>query len=240
MADEPVINPETTPNNHLSAEETEAKASVETEVFTSKERVQATEIKPPNTKSRISYSLFSRETRSGRFFRNLLRAAALVIILVGVGFFLTYFLMYRPQKLAYDALQTRASEAEIDLQRAQSDLSAAQAAVSSAQTGEQAAKDRLLTEQTRVQLLRAVVLLENAQTAIAAKDKTAAQKSLSEAEQALQKSQARLNQIDSKSASNLQALFTLVRNGLDRDLKIAGEDLERLIAELARLDTQLK
>jgi hypothetical protein len=225
MADEPGMVPEN---------EVQDQPQVETS------RAQATEIKPPGARRRLSYSLFSRETRSGRFFRGLLRWLVVTVLLLAAGFFLAFYLLYRPAELSLNQVRARATESAVDLQRAQQELEDARSGLTSAQEGQQAAQDQLGLEQARVQILRAVVSLRTAQTAAVSDDPTTAEEHIAQAQETLQQSQARLDRIDPDASSNIQALFTLVRNGLDRDPEVAGQDLERLIVELERLESELE
>jgi hypothetical protein len=48
-----------------------------------------------------------------------------------------------------------------------------------------------------------------------------------------------LSKRDPKQADTLQALFTLTKNDLDRDLKLAGQDLDRLQSELERAEANV-
>lgn len=203
-------------------------------------RTQATEIKRPGAGRRISYSLSSRESRAGRFFRGLLRWLLILAVLLGVGFFLGYYFFFMPAQQSLNQLSVRATESAVDLQRAQKELEEAQAGLTSAQKSEKTAQDQLGLELTRVQVLRAVVSLRAAQTAVATEDAAAAEEHVASAQETVQQSQASLDRIDSDASSNIQALFTLVRNGLDSNPEVASQDLERLIAELERLESALK
>lgn len=237
MADEPSLTPES--EREEPAEPEVVEEVIPEEPVSVHSRPQATEIKPPSATRRFGYNLFSRDTRSGRFFRGLLRAIALLIILAGGALLAGYLLFYQPLEDSMNQVSASATETAVDLQRSQKELEDTQASLRRAQQSEDEAVDRLEIEQARVQLLRAVASLRSAETAIQVGDQAAAEQSITEAEQTLEQSQERIEQIDPESSSNLQALFTLVRNGMDRDIEVASQDLTRLINELSRLETDL-
>lgn len=228
MAEDPSIIPET--ESEPPVDETSA----------ARDRPQATEIKPPSAARRLRYNLFNRETRSGRFFRGLLRWLAILVILVGGTLLAGYLLFYQPLEDALNQVRASAAETTVDLERVQKELADSQADMRAAQAREKEAQERLDVELTRVQLLRAVASLRTAHAAIEAEDQAAAEEAVTTAEETLANSQARFDRVDPNSSSTLQALFTLVRNGLDRDMATVVPDLERLIAELIRLDTEMQ
>lgn len=207
---------------------------------TAAERPRAPEIKPPSAARRASNRVFGKETRAGRFFRGLLRGFLFAVIFFALGVAGTYFYLYRPLNRELEAARVRSTETSVDYQRAQTELERAQASQKDAQGIADDAQGRLTTELTRVQILRAVSSLKTAQIAIQANDKAAAVKAINTAEETLKAAKPRLDQVDTTAYSTLQALFTLVRNGLDRDLKIASQDMDRLLTELARMDNTLK
>ena len=203
-------------------------------------RPRAPEIKPPSGSRRFAYRLFNRETRSGRFFRSLLNGLLFFVILAGIGALAVYLLLYRPLDERLNETQAQAAQTTADLEQAQKDLAAARNAQKAAEARAEQDQDRLVTELTRVQILRALGELKTAKVAIYAEDKEAAEQAMDSAETITQQASARLNRIEPNASSTLDALFTLVRNGLDRDLELASADLDRLLAELTRLDSALK
>lgn len=204
------------------------------------ERPHAPEIKPPSGAQRFTSAHLGSESRIGRFFNALLRWVLIILVILGLGALAGYILLYRPLDQQLQAAHTRATESAVDLQRAQFDLNKAQTDLKDAQTRAKASDDQLSTELTRVQVLRAMSALKTAQVSMQAKDKAAAAKSLATAEDILKQAQTRLNKTDPAESSTLQALFTLVKNGLDRDLTQASKDLDRLLMELSLLDNRLQ
>jgi hypothetical protein len=203
------------------------------------DRPQAPEIKPPSARRRLSYTLFSRETRTGRFLRGLGRWLAVISLLIGLGILAAYLFFIRPLDQELQSARARADETAVDLQRAQRDLEAARSAEEAAVGRAERAQASLTTEVTRGQVLRALASLKDAQMAVQDEDKAAALRSLKASEDTLKQAQPRLNGVDGNATSTLQALFTLVRNGMERDIKTAAEDMDRLAAELVRLERGL-
>lgn len=214
--------------------------STDTRPSESPERPHAPEIKPPSGRRRIAYTLFHRDTRTGRFLRSVLRDLLFFVILAGIGALAVYLLLYRPLDQQLQQTQSQAAQTAADLKQAQADLETARQEQAAAEASAGQDRERLTKELTRVQILRTMSALKTAQVAIQAKDKAAAARALDTAENTVKQASTRLEKVDSNAPSNLQALFTLVRNGLDRDLTVADQDLERLLAELSRLDNVLK
>lgn len=172
--------------------------------------------------------------------RSLLFWLALVIVLLALGALATYILLYRPTDQMLRQANVRATESAVDLSRAKFDLDKAQADLQTAQSQQEDAQNRLGTELTRVQVLRMMSSLKTAQIAIQARDAAGASKALAAAQDMVNQVKPRLDKIDPNEFSTLQALFTLVNNGLAKDMTLASQDLDRLITELARLDNALE
>lgn len=207
---------------------------------TSAERPKAPDLKGPSGAERVRYTLFSRETRSGRFLRALLRWATLAVVIFGLGFFTAYLLLFQPANQALTSTRQQSQQLSSDLEQAQKNADQAQQSQKSAQDQSTQAQTRLDTELTRVQVLRAANALTSAQMAVQGKDKAAALKSITTAETALKQVEPRLQKMDANQVSTLQALITLAKNDLNRDLALAAQDLTRLQAELSLADRNLK
>jgi len=206
----------------------------------SADRPRAPKIKQPGPFRRVGYTLFNRETRTGRFLRRLGRILLTVIGLVGLGMLVTYLLFYRPVEEQLSEARQTITQAREDLATAQKDRDLAIQQRQDADSRAEAAQDRLGTELTRIQLLRAMTSLKNAQLAIQEKNKTAAANAVTTAEGTLKQAYSRLDRINPDESASLQARFVLVRDGLERDLARALPDIELLIADLSRLDNALK
>lgn len=203
------------------------------------ERPKAPGLKTPSGSRRVLYSLTSPETRAGRFLRGLLRTLALVVGLFALGLLVAYVLLYRPAAQQLDSAQRQATQTAADLQQSRRELAAAQKNVQAAQTQVGEIQARLDMEVARGQILRAMNAVTLARMAIQSNNKAGAVKSLDTAQGYLQTVQPLLEKRDSQQASTLQALFILTKNDLDRDLKLAVQDLDRLQSELERAESNV-
>lgn len=204
------------------------------------DRTRAPEIKPPSAFRRIGYTLFSAETRAGRFLRSLGRITLVVAGLVGLGMLLTYLLFYRPVAQQLNDARSEADQLSQDLLTAQADR---ELAVQQRQAAEKRAEDaqkQLSVELTRVQLLRTMTSLKNAQIAIQEKNKTAAVNAVTAAENSFKQASSRLGIIGTEEAEILQDRFSLVRKQLESDVSRALPDIELLVSEVAQIDNTLK
>ncbi len=202
-------------------------------------RPKAPGLKTPSASRRVGYALFSPETRTGRFIRGLLRTLALIVGLFAIGFLVAYVLLYRPAIQRLDNASRQATQTAAELQQSRQDLASARQNLQAAQTQVGAVQDRLDVELARSQILRAMSAITQAKAAIQANNKAGAVKNLDTAQGYLNAIQPVLAKRDSQQASTLQALFTLTKNDLDRDLKLASQDLDRLQSELDRAETNV-
>lgn len=219
------------------AEEVETNS---TEGMAEHERAKAGDLKSPTGFKRVQNSVFGRDTRFGRFLRALLRTVLLVVICAGLGALAVYYFLYRPMEQRFQQAQAQSGQMSTQLEQAQSDLTAAQKDLKDSQTQAEQAQSALDAEKTRVQVLRAAGAVTAAQLSVAKNDNAGAASALNNAQSALQKIQPQLQKLDATQVSTLQALFTLTKVDLDRDLKLAAQDLDRLKSELDRVDQNLK
>lgn len=200
-------------------------------------KAKAIDLKQPEAPGRGGQSLFSRETRTGRFFRGLLRAVLIILVLLALGGLAVFWFLYRPAAQELTGMRQTATQAASDVMQSQGQLSTAQQTAKDAQSQASQVKTQLDSALLREQVLRAQNAALTARLALAQNNKTAAAGALKDAQNGLAKIQTQLNQLDSKEYSTLQALFTLTGVDLDRDAKLADQDLARLQSELNRLDT---
>jgi len=221
-------------------EDPDSSSQREESAASAQERAKASELKGPSGSQKAAYTLFSRETRTGRFFRGLLRILALIVGLTALGALAVYILLYRPVDQQLRETRLQATQTAGQLEQAQQDLVRAQQSVNDSQTQEQDAQSRLDLELTRIGVLRMANTVTMARLALAKNDKAAAAAALGDAQAQLKKIQPQLEKLDPTQVSTLQALFTLSKTDLDRDFKLANQDLDRLMSELERLDQNLK
>ncbi len=203
------------------------------------ERPKAPELKTPSAPKRALYSVTSPETRTGRFVRGLLRTLAMIVGLFGLGLLAGYVLLYRPAAQQLDNAHRQATLTAADLQQARQDLDSARQNQQTAQTQAGDVQARLDIEIARSQILRSMNAITQARMAIQANNKAGAVKSLDTAKGYLQAIQPLLSKRDSQQAATLEALFTLTKNDLDRDLKLAAQNLDRLQSELERAEANV-
>jgi hypothetical protein len=203
------------------------------------DRPKAPGLKAPSGPRRALYSLTSPETRTGRFLRALLRTLALVVGFFAIGMLLVYVLLYRPTVQQLDRAYRQATQTSADLQQSRQDLASARQNMQTAQTQVGEIQTRLDVEVARSQILRAMNAVTQARMAIQNNNKAGAVKSLDTAQGYMQAIQPLLAKRDSQQATTLQALFILTKNDLDRDLKLAGQDMDRLQSELERAETNV-
>lgn len=202
-------------------------------------RPKAPELKTPSAPKRALYSLTSPETRTGRFVRGLLRTLALIVGLFGLGLLVGYVLLYRPAARQLDNAHRQATLTAADLQQARQDLASARQNQQTAQTQAGDTQARLDVEIARSQILRSMNAITQARMAIQGNNKAGAVKSLDTARGYLQAIQPLLAKRDAQQAATLDALFTLTKNDIDRDLKLAAQDLDRLQSELERAEANV-
>lgn len=221
------VEPETPPQSPLS-EETPPPI-----------KVKASEIKKPSAIKRARYNLFSRETRAGRFLRAFARTLALIVILLALGAGAVYVLLYQPAEQDLQAARQYATQAAATVDQSRSEMTQAQQSLRAVQTQAAQAQDQLAAGQAREQVLRAANAVLAARLALAQNNKTGAASAIKDAQTGLQTIQSQLDQLDSKEYATLQALFTLINTDLDRDAKLAAQDMDRLQSELTRVDKLL-
>ncbi len=200
-------------------------------------KARAPELKNPSRPGGLRYRLFSRETRFGRFLRFFARGLVVIVGLLGLGVLATYLLVYRPAAQQLTALQVQATQTAGDLNQARQSLTQTQQDLKNNQAQLTKLQNQLDVELARNQILRVNAAVVEARAAVTTKDKAAAAKALSNADTLFQKAQPTINKYDPAEVSVLQALFVLAKNDLDRNLTQAGQDLDRIQAELKRVDT---
>ncbi len=203
------------------------------------DRPKAPDLKNPSGSQRVRYTLLSPETRTGRILRGTLRVLALVVGLFALGLLSAYLFLYRPTQQQLQDARLQATQSAAEIQKIRADLSGAQQDLRASQNQAEQAKAQLETEVAREQVLRAINAVTLAQMAVQGSNKAGAVKALDTAQGYLQAVLPLLQSRDSEQASVLQALFTLAKNDLDRDLKLAGQDLERLQSELQRAESNV-
>ena len=221
----------------------------ETEDTSSAERTPAAsfQAKKPSFFKRTGNHVFGPETRLRKAVRPAVRLMALAVIFFLLGMLLMYFRFYTPAQQQLVLANQQSATQSADLQQTQSDTQAAnQKAQEADQRAQQAqtlasqAQEKLGTEMLRNQVLQAIIDISSAQLAVEQKNKTVAAQSVNQAEADLKDVLPQLKTMDSKQVSNIQAVFTLIKNDLPGDPKVAQQDLERMRTELELAEKNLQ
>ena len=192
------------------------------------DKKQATKEKPPIEKP-----------RKGSWLTPILRMLAAAAILFLLGALAVFFWLYRPADQQLKSLQAEATQTAGQLERSQSDLQQAQTNLKEAQGQADTAQQTLEVELARSEVLRAINDLTFARMALQAEDKEGVTKALTDSENRLTEVLPLVEERDPEQASTLKALYTLAKNDLERDLSLAGQDLDRLQTELERVEANV-
>jgi hypothetical protein len=184
-------------------------------------------------------TLFGGDSKAGRALRAVVRTVAFIVGFFALGFFTAYMLLYRPVQLENKTNILELNQARQDLEQKQTELDRAALTFLGVE-----AQNKQLTadlEKTQAQLVVANTLnkLAEVNLKLAANDTAAARLSLEQAEKLLNASLPQLEKLGAAQSDTLSQLFTLVRNDLNRDTRLAQQDLERLNSELLLINDTL-
>lgn len=211
-------------SNNTSPEQTAGKSA------------QAVDLPIPEKKS----SLFSADTRFGRFLRDLGRALAIVIGLVGVGALLIVLLMVRPLQQAQSGLAMSATQTASELAQRTADLEKTQKELSAANQHVQDAQTSVKNQQSGGDILQAENQLLRAQAALLEKDTQNARAYVDAAEEQLANVLETITKSDKNQADSIRALFTLIKGDIERNPALFPQDVKRLLDELDALNDKMR
>ena len=174
--------------------------------------------------------------RKGSWARPLLRILVAMIILFLLGALAVFFWLFRPADEQLQALRVQATQTAGQLQQRDRELRQAQDELESARGDVESSKNTLEVELSRNNVLRAINDLTFARMALQAEDKEGVIEALTNSEERLVDVLPLVQERDPEQASTLTALYTLAKNDLERDLELAGQDLDRLQTELERVE----
>lgn len=197
---------------------------------------QAVDLPIPEKKS----SLFSADTRFGRFLRDLVRALAIVVGLVGVGALLVVLLMVRPLQQAQNDLAMSATQTASDLDRRTADLEKTQKELRAANQHIQDVQTSMKNQQSGGDILQAENQLLRAQSALLEKDAQNARAYVDAAEEQLANILETIAKSDKNQADSIRALFTLIKGDIDRNPALFSQDVKRLLDELDALNGKMR
>ena len=178
----------------------------------------------------------SEKPRRSSWLKPLLRIVLLLLVLLFLGALGTYLWLYQPAAQQLQTLRVEATQTADRLQQREAALKQSQQDLEEAKTSATEAQDRLEVELARIAVLRSVNDLTFARMALQSEDKAGVTKALNDSEKQLKDVLPLVEERDPEQASTLRALYTLAKNDLERDLKLAGQDLDRIQSELERVE----
>ena len=200
--------------------------------------VQAEPLITPEPKS-LLYHLFSAETRSGRFFRPLLRWLGAITGLFALGLLAGYLLLYQPAQNELNAALLRLNQANQNVVQKDQNQQVAQADRDQALKTLQSAQADLKKAASQNSLLIVLVEVNNARVALSNKDGATAKSNIEQAQADLAKVMPYLASQDKARADVLQPRLDLVAKELVSDVPAALADLDKLASDLTDLHKKL-
>jgi hypothetical protein len=194
---------------------------------------------PPQRKKGLLYSLFSPETRLGRFMRPLLRWLAAITGLFALGLLAGYLLLYQPTQRDLDAALSSLDQAKQSSALQNKSQQAAVTDRNQAQQALQTAQASLTKATSANKLLVALVDISNARVALVNKDGATAKTAIEQAQTDLAAVLPFLQSQDKTRADVLQTRLDLVAKELISDPQATLSDLDKLAADLTDLHKKL-
>jgi len=188
---------------------------------------------------RVLYTLFSPNTRLGRFMRPVLRWTAAIVGLFGLGVLATYLLLYTPATQQLTAARADLQSAQQQVGKTSSTLAAAQKNLADLQTQYDQSQAALKKAGIRVSLLQVADQISAARLALNNRDGATAQKALADARTILNQVLPDVKSADANAATQLDSRLTLAVSELN-DPATAQADLAILATKLSALDSVFK
>lgn len=233
-----------TPQENLPQQEplddpTENRGELDSSFDHEKARAATFEIKKPSWSARLIGEVIRANTRPGRFIRLLIRIAALSTIFFALGVLAAYWRLYAPLRDQVDLLLQHYENTQAQYLNTRQDLLNATNQALEAETQASLATSRLKIEQTHNHLLQAFLKLGEARQALEENQKITARQAIENAEQHVMSIKSQIIALDAQQGESIQALFTLIYSDLQRESKIALQDLQRLQTELEIVERDL-
>ncbi len=212
--------------------------------------VSAEEGTPPGKPSffkRVMHSIFSKDTRVGRFMQPLLRTIALIVAMLSLGILAAYFVIYLPVRQQRDQalgeisrLNQEVESIQASLDQTQSELDAlttsSGAEIADLQAENELSSFRVFFLIAKNDVLRARLALLDTQSGPGGPVALAA---LNDLEEHLQDLLPYVEETDSVLAGLLQDRIKVVKGELVRDAQQAKTELESFYANLLELEATL-
>lgn len=197
----------------------------------------------PSLIQRLFRFLYRPDTRLGRFMRKATRWAAIGVSLFALGVLAVYLGLYQPVeqersqiKATHARLVQTVTSAEVTLEAARRNLAEEQARSQRLNSEQGSRLDNAASYSNFLQLLNQV---NSGRLALAKKDGAAAVIAFREMRTTFAKFLPLVQAQDAALANGLKALFDLAQADLSRDPRLAQEDLDRLYADLLKLESML-
>lgn len=222
--------PEPTPEELASASATEADANLLT---------STTDETAPQEPLESEVEIPQEEGRFRRFLRRLVRALAVIVLLLGAGFLLTYFLLARPAQQQLTQIQSRLEQAQRDLSSAETRVAESEGQVKNMQTQVEQARAEVEKAQNLAALQKVRTDIAVARLALANRDGPAARVALVQAQNDLAQLLPALKAADEGLANSVSGRLDIILNELNRDPTTAISDMDILSRNLDQAEKAL-
>ena len=197
------------------------------------------DVKKPSFARRAADRVAGPGTPVGRAAKPFARGLALAVLFFLLGMLLVEIRWYGPAREQIRQLQEQVQARNSELDSANTQRQGAEKSAQDAQSLAGMAQARLAVDTARYQLLQVQMDIKDAQVAAAQNDIPGAKTAVDQARNRLQDVLSRVPAPNQKDAENIQAIFTLIGNDLERDPKDAQQDMKRMLAELERFNMSL-
>lgn len=222
--------PEPTPEELASASATEADANLLTSTTD-----ETAPQEPPESEVEIPRE----ESRFRRLLRRLVHALAVIVLLLGAGFLLTYFLLARPAQQQLTQIQSRLEQAQRDLSSAETRVAESEGQVKNMQTQVEQARAEVEKAQNLAALQKVRTDIAVARLALANRDGPAARVALVQAQNDLAQLLPALKAADEGLANSVSGRLDIILNELNRDPTTAISDMDILSRNLDQAEKAL-
>jgi len=177
--------------------------------------------------------------RFRRFWRTSLIWLAVVAVSFLAGVLIFNFLRYQPLNERLNQTQSELIQSNQNMSNLEGKLAAASNKVTALENDNQALQSELDTATTHLELLQALVDVNNARLALVADDVPAAKAALKNTAQQLDSLAPRIAAVDDNLAQSMPQRLALILAGLDSDIETATVDLELLTGNLLDVEAAL-
>lgn len=177
--------------------------------------------------------------RFRRFWRTSLIWLAVVAVAFLAGVLIFNFLRYQPLNERLNQTQSELTQSNQDVSDLEAKLAAASNKVTTLENDNQVFQSELDTATTHLELLQALVDINNARLALVDGDVLAAKASLENTSATLEFLAPRIAEVDTNLAQSMPQRLALILAGLDSDIETAKVDLELITGNLLDVEAAL-